>query len=132
VYLPPPVDLAIEVPFLVDTGASWTTLHGLDMMKFGPNMKELPVRAAPLQMFGVGGAVQTWTITAGIVFSHDDGATTAIGLNIALSWDEHRMLPSLLGRDVLNFGTTTLYGPSEEIKLDLPTRVDLVAKAPWE
>lgn len=132
VYLPKPVDRAIHVPFLVDTGASWTTLHSLDLMKFGAGINDLPVQEAPLQMVGVGGTARAWTIRAGIIFSHDDGANTAIGLSIGLSWDEHRNLPSLLGRDVLDFGGVILHGPSERIILDLPRKVDLIAKAPWE
>ena len=131
VYLPEPISRSIAFPLLVDPGASWTTLNARDLGRFGVQTGELGTQPSPIRLVGIGGAVDAWTIPAVIVFAHDDGGVSSIGLHIALSDDPTLALPSILGRDVLALGRTDFDGPSETVFLDLPKRRDLIARAPW-
>jgi hypothetical protein len=80
---------AIEVGFLIDTGAAMSTL--------------MPSDVAALGAFeGIGGVLRTYTTEASLEFGHSDGGTSVFNLDLLLVVEPMADdLPSILGRDVL-------------------------------
>ena len=122
-YLPAPVDKFIEVPFLVDTGASWTTLHWSDLLKFGPELAQLPVQRSSIGLRVVGGAtLHPYTSRAGLALVHNDGSTTFFRLTLALVIEQDSSgLPALLGMDVLSHGVLRVDPHTPRIEFDVPS-----------
>lgn len=95
----PAFGVARVVWFLVDTGADFTSLHPRDSdalaIKFGS-------LGDPIQLAGIGGA-QTYYL-ADSILTFDEGVRLRnyrLSLRIALPGQHNRLLPSLLGRDLL-------------------------------
>lgn len=122
VYFPAPVDEVIEVPFLVDTGASWTMLSSLDLVKLGTKLLKVPISQSPISLTGIGGTVQAWTTRCGLVFFHEDGSRTGFALNVALNL-ALTDLPSLLGMDVLAHGVLSVDAVNTAVTWEVPNRV---------
>ena len=131
VYFPPPVDELIEVPFMVDSGASWTMMFGADLLKLGDKVNQLPVQRSPLPVRGVGGTRQPWTTQGAIGFFHADGGFTSFILNMALLPDIAEGLPSLLGTDVLSHGPVVLDPGSHRVTFDVPSGQRFTVPPPW-
>ncbi len=97
----PGLGLMDEIRFLVDTGATYTTLHPLDGRNMGVPFLQLggPVRAVR----GVGGRADYVGQPAELLFlDHEGGyARLEIEMNVARLTRGLEGLPSLLGRDVL-------------------------------
>ena len=94
------------VRFLVDTGASGTCLHPADARRLGVPIDGLQ---ASLSSRGIGGRAEYASASAQIYFQEPHGIRSRfrlIGYNIdlavALPTEENAVLPSLLGRDILN------------------------------
>lgn len=131
--MPSPVDEIIEIPFLVDTGASWTTLHTLDLLKLGSKLASLPVQRSPISLRGVGGAtLQPLTTRCGVAFPHVEGGYTRFVITVALLADQASLgLPSLLGMDILSHGLLEVNPQAQTVHFDVAS--DLFAvPAPWE
>lgn len=104
----PRFDIDDEVNFLVDTGAINTCLHPRDAARIGFPFDEL---RDPFTMAGVGGSQSYYREPALVIVNDSDGERT---FNITLSVTGPQLptpsnprpvvnlLPSLLGRDVLN------------------------------
>ena len=97
-----------EVNFLVDTGAVNTCLHPFDAGFVGFPFSEL---RDPFTMAGVGGSQSYYREPAQVIVNDSDGERTFdITLSIARPQEPTplnprpvvNLLPSLLGRDVLN------------------------------
>lgn len=96
----PRLAVAGEVDFLVDTGASSTTLHPRDGVRLRCPFDALVL---PIEFQGVGGLHTYYRETAVVVF--DDGVAERnfrVEISIAKPDALASGLDSLLGRDVLN------------------------------
>ena len=104
----PRLQIAGEVAFLLDTGASVTCLHPYDAREIGVTFDLLRDEA---YSSGVGGSASYYRENALIAF--EDGSTTStydIQLHIASPTTSNRTFPSLLGRDIIN-RWSVLYEP---------------------
>ncbi len=127
VYLPA-FDLRWWVPFLIDTGADYTTIHPRDWIFQIPRNKSnllIPTRSVG----GVGGSRQNSEQTAALFVFDDSGIprvlkATKIDVGLLTPADvTGSPIPSLLGRDILNSGKLVVEpaaNPSP-VTLDLPT-----------
>jgi hypothetical protein len=95
------------VEFLVDTGASRTTICDKDAMKLGINYNRLERFSDG--MLGVGGVVNAYILRdVGLIFlrederSHIESFERIYVLKHAMLDDKIMRLPSILGRDMLN------------------------------
>lgn len=114
----PTVDRTLDVPFLVDTGASLTSISMGDLVRLGDETaRGLPLSAGTGPMTGVGGVVPWWTMDIGLGFVHDDGGLTFFGLPVAVLSTPG--IPSLLGRDILSIGKLTFDGTSNAVSLEV-------------
>ena len=97
---------AVEVDFLVDTGADRTTLMPRDINALGLDLRSDAFDRS--QTTGVGGSVQTRQAPAVLYFVDDeapDGLRRVnLTIDLLMTEDAHAAmrLPSLLGRDFLN------------------------------
>lgn len=122
VHFPPPVDRIAEIPFLVDTGCSWTTLHPADLREFGSPIANLVTRVPGTPVTGVGRPVQPLAARAIISLTHEDGSSSIFELDIALGVQTPLdfTLPSLLGMDILARGVLTIDGPQSSVVFETP------------
>lgn len=96
------------VTFLVDSGASATAIHPSDI----PGL-EIPgavlLEAETLRIHGIGGAANYRLIPGTLTFRDDVSATPLrynTTLYVADPTDDNADIPSLLGRDILNYWRT--------------------------
>lgn len=103
------------ITFLVDTGASITTILDRDAIRLGLtlNCARRNLKPAPQRMVGIGGPVETCLLPSSeLVFSLEEGGEHSEHLDICLVLHDperlgeeyHRvmLLPSILGRDIVN------------------------------
>lgn len=103
-----PSGQAAPVTFLVDSGASATAIHPVDIPKL-----EIPgttlQKAERLRVHGIGGA-STYRLIPGTLTFRDDAFATPLRYNttiyVADPTDDNADIPSLLGRDILNHWQT--------------------------
>ena len=104
----PRLDVDGRIDFLIDTGATFTSLHPDDGRRIGCPFDEL---GSPRNMAGVGGSTQYFREPA-IVVLYGKSGTRALDIELLVSKPQSasesdprpvvNRLPSLLGRDVLN------------------------------
>ena len=96
------------VTFLVDSGASATAIHPSDTPKLGIPATILQ-RAERLRVHGIGGS-STYRLIHGALTFQNDAAPTPLRysttLYIADPTEDNADIPSLLGRDILNYWQT--------------------------
>ena len=94
--------------FLVDSGASITAIHPADIPKLAIPQAVLR-EAETIQINGIGGG-SIYRLIPGTLTFRDDAASTpfryATTLYIAEPKDDNADIPSLLGRDILNYWQT--------------------------
>ncbi len=103
------------IPLLIDTGASTTALLDLDAMRFGisADYARSSLQPSPRKMVGIGGLAETYIIPGSeLSFRTGDGVVIeAIDLHVVLhdperlgpeNYGKILLLPSILGRDVIN------------------------------
>ena len=97
--LMPPAETVLSVPFLVDTGASSTSLSPRDAQDLGLNLSRLNYSARSM---GIGGYSFS-ALADGIITLRGDGFdfVCQVSIRIAQPTVHNMRLPSLLGRDVL-------------------------------
>lgn len=91
--------------FLVDSGASITAIHPADIPKLA--IPQAVMREAEtMQINGIGGG-SIYHLIPGTLTFHDDASATphryATTLYVADPTDNNADIPSLLGRDILNY-----------------------------
>ena len=103
-----PSGRSAQVTFLVDSGASATAIHPSDIPKLeipGTALQE----AERLRVHGIGGA-STYRLIPGTLTFRNDASTTPLRYNTTLyvadPTDDNADIPSLLGRDILNYWQT--------------------------
>ena len=123
----------IEVPFLVDTGASWTTLHLTDLLKLGDALGGLMTTPSPIPLRGVGGStVRPYAMRVGLAFPHVNGGFSRFAMSVAMLPDQAGWgTPSLLGMDVLRHGALTIDATREIVQFDPPTDAAITIDPPW-
>jgi hypothetical protein len=103
-----------QVNFLIDSGATSSTLHPQDMLaRFRLTPSELTAADRwPRQRtgFGIGGRVLDFVEPATVRFERDDGTVLGLDVEILIArlTPENEELPSLLGWDVLRHFRLTL------------------------
>ena len=109
------------VSFLLDTGASQTTLHPIDWEKMGLPIFT-PYPASDRWMTGVGGQVAYRPIEVSLVFR---AGSEAFELPIEVLYgpsgpvdDDGRKLPSLLGMDILAHGVLQMDHSSKNLSFE--------------
>ena len=97
--LMPPTGTDFAVPFMVDTGASSTSLSPRDAQDLGLNLSRLNYSARSM---GIGGYSFS-ALADGIITLRGDGFdfVCQVSIRIAQPTVHNLRLPSLLGRDVL-------------------------------
>ena len=94
--------------FLVDSGASITAIHPADIPKLAIPQAVLR-EAETMQINGIGGG-SIYRLIPGTLTFRDDAAATppryATTLYVADPTDDNADIPSLLGRDILNYWRT--------------------------
>ena len=122
IYLPE-LDLHGEVHFLVDTGADVTSLMPGDMDAIGLDFSKARVRHQ--EMDGVGGQARYKRTKAVLRFEDHDafGHFQDFEIDIHLmAGKEGQVLPSLLGRDILNECESVFNAVTERVALKRLTR----------
>ena len=103
-----PGEQSAPVTFLVDSGAGATAIHPSDIPKLGIPATILQ-EAERLRVHGIGGS-STYRLIPGILTLQDDAAATplryATTLYVADPTEDNADIPSLLGRDILNYWQT--------------------------
>ena len=94
------------VDFLVDTGAYSTVLHPMDGSRMGCRYEMLT--GEPESVYGIGGSQDCYPEAATVVFADDDGEYQfELIIDVVPPGPDSgavvNQLPSLLGRDFINF-----------------------------
>ena len=117
-----------NLSFLIDTGASATTILDPDLERLGIDWTSLA--KAPRPLGGIGGTVETRLISDGrLLFKTGSGETVTEKLTIyAAKHDQARLdrpskqlvmqLPCLLGRDILQRYKVVYDKPREQVYLE--------------
>jgi hypothetical protein len=128
VYFPPPVDLRIEVPFLVDTGASITTFHLTDLIKLGSKLSALPMHPAAYELKIAGGGTTRPNLTpCGIAFPHPEGGYSMFALPACVYTEPNSLgTAALLGMDVLSEGELIVQPHHGLVLFDCPASDKLI------
>jgi hypothetical protein len=96
-----------DVPFVIDTGSETSCLHPPDaVLRFGiaaSTLRNTEGWRAQAQNVGVGGTATYFLAPCVYAFSHEDGHAQEIEavIEIAQLTDFNRLMPSILGWDVL-------------------------------
>ncbi len=101
------------VHFLIDTGADDTVLHSLDMQRPDAPPLAFPFGDHPerRRIGGIGGGAYIIPVSARLFFGTDAGADRVwrdSRVWVAEPTDANRRMPSLLGRDLLQFFRLTV------------------------
>ena len=114
-------DVSIPVEFLVDTGATRTTVHERDWTGLFP---DADVRTGRIEsMIGIGGEPDyAWhKCLVGLTNANGDAYWIDDIIEVGFGLDAQTFgLPGLFGRDIINLGTMSLNGPASSFHLDLP------------
>jgi hypothetical protein len=120
VYLPT-VDTALDVSFLVDTGADFTFLHPYDDLtrQFSGETWSLIREQPTIQIAGAGRGLPYYQVPGELALAHTGGGYERIQLDfyVAEPHPDLNGLESLLGRDILQDFVTTFDG-LESVTLD--------------
>jgi hypothetical protein len=112
VYIPPPLHVFIEVPFLVDTGAEISCLMpgNLDELDAVPiEVLKGMLAPAPTILRTPTGRIPHGATRASLGMTHEDGDFSSFGLHLRVVTDDRFLgFPSLLGRDVLFRGQVSV------------------------
>lgn len=115
----PSLNRTLNVSFVVDTGASLTSISPRDLLSLGLDvLADLPAQPGPVPLTSAGGPVSWWLTDALLGFTHDDGSFTRIAMSVALV--PALGSPSLLGRDILDRGTLLYDGRASSVTFDIP------------
>ncbi|MEX0784050.1 MAG: hypothetical protein WD557_15525 [Dehalococcoidia bacterium] len=113
------------MPFLVDTGASRTVIHPRDARELlGIPEENLisppPSWGPPVSGLGVGGGSSYFELPGTIGFTDNTGppATFPLTFGLAPLTPANASLPSLLGRDILQYFELTRNWPKRVIQLE--------------
>jgi hypothetical protein len=115
-----------KVTFLVDTGASRTTILDKDALRLGIVYDKLPKSKSPL--LGIGGSISCFIIADSVLIFRSSKRDTKVRLPIFIAkhplerMDIHLKtqilrLPSLLGRDIINKYKLIFNFPKRSINL---------------
>lgn len=113
VLICPSLNLKKPILFLIDTGASRTTILDTDAEALGLNYSRL--EKLPTGTVGIGGVVDTYVLpNVRLLFESDEGPHeeqlerafalkhTFKGKKVRLCAEQIKAFPSLLGRDIIN------------------------------
>jgi hypothetical protein len=115
----PGIANALEISFLVDSGANVTAIARRDLARLPPEVwPALSFRERTDRLTGIGGSVPWLQFDGGLTFSHENHSTTMVAQSLAILLDND--VPSLLGRDILSHGVLTLDGPGRRVTFDIP------------
>jgi hypothetical protein len=134
IHFPLPVDMTIKVPFLVDTGAQWTTISAVDLLQLGDKLPQLGTVQAPVAVRAAsGGTFRQGMAHCGLILVHEDQRTSLFALNagIALSAAASAGVPSLLGMDVVSHGALLVLAENRRVEFDPPTGDIIEIMPPW-
>lgn len=112
------------IEFLIDTGATFSTLHPNDaLFVLGIDSVRLSVPYIwpdKEPSLGIGGMVEDYVEPAEYVFTHEDGTTqTIVGhIRIAQPTAYNQQFPSLLGWDVLRHFRMVIDAEAGELRLE--------------
>ncbi len=132
-YFPAPIDHLIEVPFLVDTGAQWTTLQSWDILKVPPAKWQGRLAPSPLPLRGLGGTVRPAVASAILAFAHVGGGFTFFALDAValLLAPLSEAGPSIMGMDVLSHGALLVDVGRGRVEFDVAVGQTLRVPPPW-
>jgi hypothetical protein len=106
--------------FVVDSGASHSSIALKSLEELGVDTASLNLRREPGEVVGVGGSTRRESLVAGLASDHLDGSVSMLRLRLNVLADAPLELPSLLGRDVLALGRVVLDPTSQMVTFDLP------------
>jgi hypothetical protein len=116
----------LAIRFLIDTGADDTLLHPSDVEQFAGPVLDAPFDEHPERQLigGVGGGTYIVPVSARLFFRDEVGAyhlRQDCRVWVAQPTATNRRLPSLLGRDLLQFFRLTLdYDATPPVLLERP------------
>src|SRR5215212_10090518 len=112
------------IDFVLDTGATATTIHPMDMLE---HFRVLPTHLADPERWrrhtggqGIGGRVLSFVERADLAFEREDGTFLALDeeIHVAQLADASQGLPSILGWDVLRHFRLTLDARTGLVRLE--------------
>jgi hypothetical protein len=105
------------IPFLVDTGCDRTTLMPVDSVRLGVPFDQLTNEKVS---YGFGGASAVYLMPAALVIADKKVAYGyRFGLDIAKPHVNLEGMPSLLGRDILQYWKLTLDFPERKFSFEI-------------
>jgi hypothetical protein len=106
--------------FVVDSGASHSSITRKTLEDFGLALDVLGVRRLPGEILGLGGTLPRVGMLSGLAFEHLDGSVSTVQLQLNVLPEAPAGVPALLGRDVLMLGKVLLDPESQTVSFDLP------------
>ena len=110
--------LPIPISFVIDTGSDTTLIlpEHYEPYQYG-DFIEYPLDHPE----GYGGAITVRRVPAGLYFRHDTGNFVRVSMEVEIARPRAGLsgLPSVLGRDLLDFYKLTIHKPSGTVALDV-------------
>jgi len=126
----PHIGVQDYITFLLDTGASITTILDRDAIRLGLtlNYARRNLKPTPQRMVGIGGPAETYPLSSSeLMFSLEEGGEHLERLNACLvlhdperlgeEYNRVMLLPSILGRDIINKCAKLTYSQKRQIVL---------------
>ena len=118
----PELKVSAPVEFLVDTGATRTTLHPGDVVKWGIDIASYAASVQPSTLAGIGGEASYCAADAVLRFKSTQiplpvliGPLDQSQFDLAL----RKQVPSLLGRDLLNLGRLVVDYETNQVSIEM-------------
>ena len=130
----PRLNITSHVSFLVDTGSDCCLLHPVDSLRMNLDWKQLDwTQLAQLnESIGIGGLSYNWPEKAQVVFTEPNQRVYVYNITIEIAEPNrfNLILPSILGRDILNRWKMTYAPSSRTLAFEVVTADEIIPLSP--